>query len=127
MEVPEDLQDAGKAFWEEVTDPSLNLILKPDEWPLLAEACRCLDLVESLRAEFAANPETIVKGSTGQPTINPILKHIDTTVGRYQSLTRQISIPDLDDDRALKRAAAVSADMASLGRLSYKRRGVNTG
>ena len=127
MDMPEDLQDAGQAFWEQVTDPDLRLILKPDEYPLLAEACRCLDLVESLRAEFAANPETIVKGSTGQPTINPILKHIDTTVGRYQSLVRQIAIPDLDDERALKRAEGVSADMRALGRLSYQARRVNTG
>lgn len=127
MDKPNDLGTSGSLFWDSVTDPELNLSLRPDEWPLLVEACRCLDLMDTLRAEFEADPRYVVKGSTGQPTINPILKHIDATVARYQSLTKQLQVPDLDDARARQRAEQTSADMRKLGNLSWAARKGSTG
>jgi hypothetical protein len=127
MDKPTDLGMSGSHFWDRITDPDLNLVLRPDEWPLLVEACRCLDLMDTLRAAFAVNPEYIVRGSQNQPTINPILKHIDATVARYQSLTKQLQVPDLDDARARQRAEQTSADMRRLGNLSWAARKGSTG
>lgn len=122
MDKPNDLGTSGGRFWDAVSDPEIGLILRPDEWPLLAEACRSLDLIDTLRVEFADDPRYIVKGSTGQPVINPLIGQIDKVTARYQSLVNQLRIPDLDDARAKQRAEQVSADMRKLGNLSWQAR-----
>ncbi|WP_226366642.1 hypothetical protein [Pseudonocardia sp. ICBG162] len=119
MDKPDDFGTSGSHSWDAVTDDELNLVLRPDEWPLLVEACRNLDLIDVLRAEFASDPRYIVKGSTGQPVINPLVKHIDTATARYQSIVKQLGVPDVDEERARQRAAQLSADMAALGRASW--------
>lgn len=127
MDKPNDLGASGSHFWDRITDPDLNLVLRPDEWPLLVETCRSLDLLDTLRTEFDADPRYIVRGSQQQPVINPLIAQIDKVTARYQSLVKQLQVPDLDQERARQRAEANSADMRRLGNLSWQARKANTG
>ncbi|MEU6699860.1 hypothetical protein [Pseudonocardia sp. NPDC046786] len=122
MDKPEHFGAAGSAFWDDINDPDLNLILRADEYRLLVQACETLDLLDVLAEEFAKEPDYIVKGSTGQPVVNPLIAHRDKLMARYQSLVKQLMIPDLDDVRAQQRADQVSGNMSALGRASWRAR-----
>lgn len=125
MDKPDGLGPSGAAFWDAITHPDLNLVLRPDEHRMLDMACRTLDLIDTLQAKFAEDPEYIVKGSTGQPTINPLINQVDRAQARFQSVCKQLQIPDLDEDRANQRAESVAGDMRKLGNLSWQSRRKN--
>lgn len=127
MEKPDGLGPSGSRFWDEITSDALNLVLRPDEYRLLDQACRQLDLIDTLAERFTEDPNYVVKGSTGQPVINPLIAMTDKAIARFQSLVRALQIPDIDIERARQRAEASSGAASELGRLSWKARKMNLG
>jgi len=120
LEKPVDFGPEGSSLWDEIAGDA-DLVLRPDEFRLLELACRQLDMIASLRAAFNAKPEYIVKGSTGQPVVNPLVAEIRTASSAFASLMRQLGVPD-SDERAEQRSAEMSKRMSELGRISWMKR-----
>jgi hypothetical protein len=82
--------------------------LTPPERVLLGEICRVLDRIGALVAELDGQP-TIVRGSTGQPKINPILAEVRAHQGL---LGRLIDSLHIDTDEAALAGLLTSWDRA---------------
>ena len=87
---PEGLQDAGVAFWDEVT---ATYDLRPDELRVLEAACFEVDLIARLHAA-AVGAELVVKGSQGQPVANPLVQELRQHRATLRSLVAQLKLPD---------------------------------
>lgn len=88
---PEGLADAGAALWKSIADAQYEL--RADELRVLEDACRTADLIEDLRLE-ALDAQRIVKGSQGQPVINPLISELRQYRSTLASLLRQLHLPD---------------------------------
>lgn len=81
---PKGLAKAGRALWREATK---QYVFDPAEAAVLLQMCRISDHLEALEAHLAAESSdfsshsALVKGSRGQPVVNPVLQEI-----RLQSL-----------------------------------------
>lgn len=83
---------AGRRLWKQLTADG-KYILRPDELRYLEDACKLADRAESLEREATDRPST-VRGSTGQPVINPLLaeeRQCRTAIGQLLS---KIKMPD---------------------------------
>lgn len=117
MQQPEDLGTEGAALWQDICEWAEEL--RPDEYRTLAAACRALDDLDEMRRVFdEQGRQWIVKGSTGQPTINPLKSEIRFLTGTYASLIRQLAVPDTEE-RALQRADDISKKFSELARKSH--------
>lgn len=103
---PEGLLERGLRLWE---DTLKDLDGDPDELVLLEEACRLVDEIDLMVAALAEGG-TVVKGSRGQPSANPLIREIR---GHRLALTRVL--------RQL--GAARPADEQSGERLTASERG----
>lgn len=119
MEKPADLGPAGSELWDEVMGQP-DLLLRADEMRLLELACRQLDTIADLREAFAADPRYMVKGSTGQPVINPLLAEIRTASGAFASLMRQLGIPD-SEERAAQKAELLSQEARERANIRWRK------
>ena len=81
---------AGTALWESI---ALNYALRPDETRVLADACHLADVIEALRAGMEGQ-QLLVKGSMGQPVLNPLLAEQKTHRTALAALLRQLKLPD---------------------------------
>lgn len=77
-------------LWSGITD---KYDLRPDELRVLEEACREADLIDSMVVGMRARP-LMVKGSMGQPTVNPLLSEIRLHRQTLAALMRQLDLPD---------------------------------
>lgn len=108
---PKGLKAAGRRLWKDTLGerPDGTAIeLRPDEVPLLVEACRLTDDVERLRDELADAPLTIA-GSRGQMVAHPLRAELHRTTTRLESLVKTLALPDDPD-------AATGADPSWAGR-----------
>jgi hypothetical protein len=121
LDKPEDLGPDGSALWDEIAGEDAVFILRPDEYRLLELACKQLDTITELNAAFNANPEYVVKGSTGQPVVNPLIAERRQASAAFASLMRQLAIPD-DEERQRQREEKIAREMSELGRKSVRAR-----
>lgn len=93
---PSDLAGGGRGatFWETVSE---GYELRPDEVELLAEACRLLDLVDSLR-QVVADDGLTSTGSKGQVTTNPALVELRQVRQQLRLHLNALALPDPDTD-----------------------------
>lgn len=104
---------AGRRLWKQLTADG-KYILRPDELRYLEDACKLADRVEYLESEAETRPST-VKGSTGQPVINPLLaeeRMCRTAIGQLLS---KIKMPD-DPAEAGGKPRSVGARTAAQSR-----------
>lgn len=87
---PAGLGPAGRALWNDVLK---TYTLRVDEERILADACFERDLISRLEREMKT-AETIVKGSMGQPTINPMISELRQHRGTFARLMGQLKLPD---------------------------------
>jgi hypothetical protein len=66
---------------------------RPDELPLVVEACRLVDDIEKIRSALVDEP-LLVAGSKGQPTVNPLRTELHRTSARLESICRTLGVPD---------------------------------
>jgi hypothetical protein len=70
--VPAGLSSKAARFWREITT---KYDLRPDELRVLEDACREVDLIDTLRKAMANSP-LYKRGSMGQEVINPIVPEL---------------------------------------------------
>ena len=94
---PTGLRRAGKALWEAVHDK--GYVLRPDELRILEDCCREIDLIDQmetkLRRELRAGGFT-VKGSMGQPVVNPLISELRQHRTAVASMLARLKLPDLN-------------------------------
>ncbi|MBY6708472.1 hypothetical protein HQ308_16855 [Rhodococcus sp. BP-241] len=89
---PADLEASGARMWEEIAG---TYMLRPDELRVLEDSCREADLIEDLRSE-SRGAQMVVKGSMGQPVINPLISELRQHRACLAGLLRQLKLPDED-------------------------------
>jgi hypothetical protein len=82
---------AGSELWESIA-PKYDL--RPDELRILSDACHMADVIALLRSEFAADGRAMVKGSMGQPVLNPLLAEQKTHEAALAGLLTKLKLPD---------------------------------
>lgn len=87
---PADLAERGAAFWREVTGA---YELRTDERQLLAEACRCLDRLDALRAAVEADG-LVVKDTRGRVALHPAATEERQVRLLLRLLLGQLDLPD---------------------------------
>lgn len=88
---PPGLGPSGTQLWRETTR---NYTLRADELRILEAAAAELDLIETLREEMVGAPLT-VRGSLGQPVINPLIPELRQHRATFASLVKQLALPDI--------------------------------
>lgn len=104
---------AGRRLWKQLTADG-KYVLRPDELRYLEDACKLADRAEALDREAQTRPTT-VRGSTGQPVINPLLaeeRQCRTAIGQLLS---KIKMPD-DPGEAAGNPRSVGARTAAQSR-----------
>ena len=91
-QVPADLAAGGGALWRDVVQV---YDLRADELPLLAELCRQVDDLATMRAALA-EAGAVVTGSKGQARPNPMLAEIRGARLVLARLAGQLGLPDED-------------------------------
>lgn len=82
----------GRALWKQIVT-SGKYLLRPDELRILEDACRMYDRADDLQRQAADRPST-VRGSTGQPVINPLLAEERQCRLAAAQLLKQLKLPD---------------------------------
>jgi hypothetical protein len=121
MQMPDDLGSEGQKLWQDIAEgeDSWSEDIRPDEYRILELACRALDDLDEMRQTFEGQGrEWVVKGSTGQPVINPLKSEIRFLTATFAALVKQLAIPDTEE-RALARADEISRKMTGLARRSH--------
>lgn len=117
---PRVLEAAGRKFWREVTG---TYQLRTDELRTLESACRALDLIAQVTAEWEqlGRPFTST-GSMGQLVEHPLLGTMDKAQKAYELYVKRLALPDVVDDAANKpnqqREAAQTRWGAAHGRIA---------
>ena len=102
---PADLAGPGRQLWEQIAG---TYELRPDEARVLEDACREADLIEDLQGE-RAGAQMVVKGSMGQPVINPLISELRQHRACLAGLLRQLKLPDEDAPAASANPARKAA------------------
>jgi hypothetical protein len=87
---PKNLGAAGRKMWKAVCS---TYVLRPDEYRILEDACREVDLIDRLE-EALQDAELIVHGSMGQPVANPLVQEIRQHRGQLRQLFAALKLPD---------------------------------
>ena len=90
---PKGLALEGRRLWRETLK---EFTLGPAEMRLLEDACREVDLIETLQTELHG-ADLVVKGSRHQPVANPLLQEIRQHRGVLRQLLGALRLPDEDD------------------------------
>jgi hypothetical protein len=114
MRQPAGLDAAGKRLWKSVVDV-FDLDEEPHKVQVLTQACRVADIIAELD-EHAAEAPLTVKGSQGQPVIQPTLSEARFQRALLAQLLGRLGLPDNDEDetdpRTRRRNAARKAAKA---------------
>jgi hypothetical protein len=97
---PTGMGASGASLWKSIAGV---YDLRADEKRVLEDACRESDLVDFLEAELK-DAEPIVRGSQGQPVINPLISEVRQHRSTLASLLRQLRLPD-ETDTAERRSS----------------------
>lgn len=92
VKVPEGLLKLGKDLWVETNDA---YILSLHEKDILLQACRTLDLTETLRRRISRDG-IMSEGYKGQPVAHPLLNEIRQQRALFGQLIARLDLPDLD-------------------------------
>ena len=87
---------AGKRLWKSVVDV-FDLDEEPHKVQVLTQACRVADIIAELD-EHAAEAPLTVKGSQGQPVIQPTLAEARFQRALLAQLLGRLGLPDNDED-----------------------------
>jgi hypothetical protein len=112
IEPPAGLEASGMALWESVTGPYM---LTPAELSILAQACRTADELDRLEAAVRELPDFVVRGSTGQPKVHPLLEEARRHRLLLERLCAALNLPD-QDEKVGQRAGARHAAKAARAR-----------
>jgi hypothetical protein len=114
--MPNGLKEGGQWLWDAIAGDPIY-VLRPDEWRMLADACRETDIIDRLQTEFDLG-ETTTKGSMGQevaaPTLSELRQHRATLAGLFSKL----KLPDTSGSTARK-SAYVSEQAAKAARARW--------
>lgn len=105
---PPGLKARGRAFWDDVMS---TWDLDRDEWEVLAEACRSLDLLDGLRAVLERDG-LMVEGHNGQPRTHPAITQINATRTLLGRQLAQLGLPS-EDGSELPSMQSVRAQKAA--------------
>jgi len=108
---PDDLGDDGCALWENVT---AQFILRVDEFPLLAEMCRTVEMLRILRSALTASGTVTSLGSRNQETAHPLLAEIRGFQASLLRIQSQLGLPDAEDHAGATPAARKSKRAANI-------------
>lgn len=90
---PKGLGAAGKKLWRDLT---ADTEFEPHGLRLLTDACRVADLIAKLD-QAAEDSPLVVKGSTGQPVINPVIAEARVQRGLLAKLLKDLNIPATEE------------------------------
>ena len=105
---PDDLEDAGAALWQAVTE---TYDLDVSELALLAHCARLEDELARLRSALLAG-DMIVSGSMGQPRPSPLLDEMRKHREVLGRLLKQLDLPQSDDDAGEDKPRWIAPDVA---------------
>ncbi len=83
---------AGRQLWKQIVT-SGRFVLRPDELRILEDACKLSDRAAELEEEAKGRSST-VRGSQGQPVINPLLAEERQCRIAVAQLLKQLKLPD---------------------------------
>jgi len=90
VQAPKGLKAAGSGLWREVTS---KYELRSDERVVLEKACRAVDRIAVMETALDGM-DLIVKGSMGQPAVNPLVSEIRAHESQVAALLRSLKLPD---------------------------------
>ena len=90
---PKGLSGRSNKFWSTVT---AKYDLRPDEYRLLEDSCRTMDVVDALQVSFRGEPLTVV-GGRGQVTVHPLLVELRQQRIVLASLLKQLGLPSEEE------------------------------
>lgn len=102
---PQGLSAESRKLWTTVTG---KYDLRADELRVLEDACRESDLIDTLSAA-AEEAELIVRGSQGQPVINPLISELRQHRATLAGLLRSLKLPDETDTKEARSTQARAA------------------
>lgn len=102
----------GRQLWKQIVT-SGKYILRPDELRILEDACKLTDRVAELEEDAKGRPRT-VRGSTGQPVINPLLAEERQCRLAVSQLLKLLKLPD--EEGAVSSPRSVGARSAAQAR-----------
>ena len=95
MRQPAGLDAAGKRLWRSVVDV-FDLDEEPHKVSVLTQACRVADIIAELD-EHAAEAPLTVRGSQGQPVIQPTLAEARFQRALLAQFLGRLGFPDNDE------------------------------
>ena len=113
-EVPRGLGEKSRRLWRETVD---GFTLRADEYTLLEQACREVDLIEAMQKSLSEHG-LIVTGSMGQPVANPFISEIRQHRAQLTSILRALKIPDGETPDVQAGAVSSQARAAAQSRWS---------
>lgn len=116
---PSDLKQRGRDYWTEIV---AGFEFNRSEIELLAEACRCMDNLDSLNAAIEEHG-TMVTGSAGQLTANPAIGEARQQRIVLHRLLSALNMGDDEDDHVTT-ARQTSAQQAANARWNRRSRKV---
>ncbi|WP_040520520.1 hypothetical protein [Gordonia malaquae] len=87
---PTKLGPKGRKLWNSIAG---KYVLRADEMRTLEDACREADLIEKMEKEHLT-AALIVKGSQGQPVINPLVSELRQHRATLGALLKSLKLPD---------------------------------
>lgn len=110
----------GRALWKQIAGSGhgpIKYILRADELQILAEACREVDLIADIDEEFRNDCRGfVVKGSTGQPTSNPLIQELRQHRQVLANLLSKLKLPDDVDEQGGSETRSTQARSAAEAR-----------
>ena len=87
---PAGMGERALNLWHSIAD---EYELRPDEYRILEDACRETALVDLLERELKGS-DMIMKGSMGQPVVNPLVSEIRQHRNVVKTLLSSLHLPD---------------------------------
>ena len=100
LEPPAGLGEQGLSLWESITG-EFDFSQEPGKLAILERACKTADQIAVLE-EAIVGAELVVKGSTGQPVVNPMIAEARQQSGLLNTLVKSLGLPDSDEEAQAK-------------------------
>lgn len=92
VQAPKVLEAAGRRFWRDVTG---TYELRADELRTLESACRSLDMVAAVTAEWDnLGRPYMTTGSMGQDVEHPMIGTMDKAQKAFELYVKRLALPD---------------------------------
>lgn len=109
--MPANFGASGRSLWKSI---STGYALRPDEYRVLEDACREMDLVDRMQVELD-KPETdlIVVGSQGQPVSSPLVQEIRQHRAVIARLLGTLKLPEEGEGSSSGERSSQARDAAN--------------